>query len=83
MVTVPADFDEELVWTLTTQGQTEHAYGTLGIDQVLDNIVIASETGALGIGASNAEIRANTPPVRKKRRVVYRYITPIRLWSRV
>lgn len=63
MVTVPADFDEELVWTLTTQGQTEHAYGTLGIDQVLDNIVIASETGALGIGASNAEIRANTPPV--------------------
>lgn len=63
MVTVPADFDDELVWTLTTKGRTEHAYGTLGIDQVLDNIVIASETGALGIGASNAEIRANTPPV--------------------
>ncbi len=62
MVTVPADFDEELVWTLTTQGQTEHAYGTLGIDQVLDNIVIASETGALGIGASNAAIRANQTP---------------------
>lgn len=63
MVTVPADFDEELVWTLTTQGQTEHAYGTLGIDQVLDNIVIASETGALGIGASNAAIRANQTPM--------------------
>lgn len=63
MVTVPADFDEELVWTLTTQGQTERAYGTLGIDQALDDIVIASETGALGIGASNAEIRANQAPV--------------------
>ena len=63
MVTVPADFHEELVWTLTTQGQTERAYGTLGIDQALDEIVIASETGALGIGASNAEIRANQTPV--------------------
>ena len=63
MVTVPPDFTEELVWTLTTQGETEQAFGTLGIDQMLDNIVIASETGALGIGASNAEIRANTPPV--------------------
>ncbi len=63
MVTVPPDFTDELVWTLTTQGETEQAFGTLGIDQMLDNIVIASETGALGIGASNAEIRANTPPV--------------------
>lgn len=63
-VPVPADFgDQEMIWTLTTQGQTEYAYGTLGIDQKLDNIVIASETGALGIGASNAATRANTPPV--------------------
>lgn len=64
MVDVPADFgDQELVWTLTTAGQTERAYGTLGIDQRLDDIVIASETGALGIGASDAETRANKPPV--------------------
>lgn len=64
MVDLPADWgDEEVVWTLTTAGQTEKAYGTLGIDQRLDNIVIASETGALGIGASNAEVRANTTPV--------------------
>jgi hypothetical protein len=63
MVEVPADFgDQELVWTLTTQGETEKAYGTLGIDQRLDNIVIASETGALGIGASDAETRANQTP---------------------
>ena len=63
-VQVPADFgDQELVWTLSTQGQTEYAYGSLRRDYRLDNIVIASETGALGIGASNAETRANTPPV--------------------
>ena len=65
-VRVPADFgDQEMVWTLTTQGQTERAYGSLRIDYKLDNIVIASETGALGIGQSNAETRANTPPVLK------------------
>ena len=64
MVRVPADFgDQEMDWTLTTQGKTEHAYGSLRLDYKLDNVVIASETGALGIGASNAEIRANTPPV--------------------
>ena len=64
LVDLPADWgDEELVWTLTSAGVTEKAYGTLGIDQLIDNIVIASETGALGIGASNAEIRANQPPV--------------------
>lgn len=62
-VPVPADFgDQELVWTITTQGQTESAYGSLRIDYKLDNIVIASETGALGIGASDAETRANEPP---------------------
>ncbi len=64
MVRVPADFgDQELDWALTTQGKTEHAYASLRMDYKLDNVVIASETGALGIGASNAEIRANTPPV--------------------
>ena len=64
MVRVLADFGGgELDWALTTQGKTEHAYGSLRMDYKLDNVVIASETGALGIGASNAEIRANTPPV--------------------
>jgi len=63
-VRVPADFgDQEMVWTLTTKGKTEFAYGSLRIDYQLDNIVIASETGALGIGRSDAETRANTPPV--------------------
>ena len=63
-VRVPADFgDQELVWTLTTNGKTEHAYGSLRPDYVVDNIIIASETGALGAGTSTPESRANVPPV--------------------
>lgn len=62
-VRVPADFgDQEMVWTLTTQGKTEHAYGSLRMDYKLDDMVIASETGALGIGVSDSASRANTPP---------------------
>ena len=62
-VRVPADFgDKELVWTLTTKGKTEAAYGTLRLDYRLDYMVIASETGALGIGVSTEASRANIPP---------------------
>ena len=62
-VRVPADFgDRELVWTLTTKGKTEAAYGTLHIDYKLDYMVIASETGAISAGFTSAESRANTPP---------------------
>lgn len=64
-VPVPAGFTEkdELVWSLTSRGKTELAYATLGIDQKLDDVVKASETGALGAGSSSPEVRANTPPV--------------------
>jgi hypothetical protein len=62
-VRVPADFgDQEMVWTLTSKGVTEAAYGSLRLDYKLDYNVIASETGALGIGLSSEESRANTPP---------------------
>ncbi len=62
-VRVPSDFgDQELVWTVSAQGKTESAYGSLRTDYKLDHMVIASETGALGIGVSSAESRANTPP---------------------
>ena len=62
-VRVPADWgDRELVWTLTSQGVTEHAYASLRPDYIVDNTVIMSETGALGAGSSNAEMRANEPP---------------------
>ncbi len=63
-VRVPADWgDQELVWTLTSNGVTERAYATLRPDYIVDNTVIMSETGALGAGSSNAEMRANQAPI--------------------
>jgi hypothetical protein len=62
-VRVPKDWGEkELVWTLTTKGKTEHAYATLRLDSRTDNLVQASENGALGIGVSTPAIRANIAP---------------------
>ncbi len=63
-VRVPAGFKEkdELVWTLTTHGKTEKAYASLRPDYVLDDVVKASETGALGAGTSSPEVRGNKPP---------------------
>ena len=53
-VRVPADWGKkELVWTLTTKGKTEKAYATLREDSLVDNIVQASEQGALGAGVSS------------------------------
>ncbi len=50
-VRVPADWGKkELIWTLTTKGKTERAYATLREDSMVDNIVQASEQGALGGG---------------------------------
>jgi hypothetical protein len=64
-VRVPATFGEkdELVWTLTTHGKTEKAYATLRPDYIVDDVVKASETGALGAGTSSPEVRSNKPPV--------------------
>ena len=63
-VPVPAGFTDkdELIWTLTTQGKTEKAYASLRLDYQIDDVVRASETGALGAGSSSPEIRANKPP---------------------
>ena len=62
-VRVPADWGKkELIWTLTTKGKTERAYGTLREDSLVDNLVQASEQGAIGAGISSPEIRANQPP---------------------
>jgi hypothetical protein len=62
-VRVPKDFGtKELVWTLTTQGKTEKAYATLRTDSRVDDVVMASETGALGAGTSSPEVRANKRP---------------------
>jgi hypothetical protein len=63
-VKVPSNFTEkdELVWTLTTHGKTEKAYATLRPDYVVDDVVKASETGALGAGTSSPEVRGNKAP---------------------
>jgi hypothetical protein len=63
-VRVPSGFspDDELVWTLRANGQERWAYGTLREDLYVDNVVVMSETGALGAGSSSPEIRANVPP---------------------
>ena len=63
-VKVPTGFTEkdELIWTLTTHGKTENAYATLRSDYIVDDVVKASETGALGAGTSSPEVRGNHPP---------------------
>src|SRR5215217_2616892 len=65
-VKVPSTFSDkdELVWTLTSpNGKTERAYASLRTDYKVDDVVKASETGALGAGSSSPEIRSNKPPV--------------------
>lgn len=63
-VNVPSDWgDRELVWELTVRGETRRAYATLKPDYLVDNMVIASETGSLGAGTSSPESRANVAPV--------------------
>lgn len=63
-VVVPADWGErELVWTLNVNGVERKAYATMKADYLVDNMVIASETGSLGAGTSSPESRANIPPV--------------------
>ena len=66
-VAAPKTFTDkdELIWTLTTYGKTEKAYATLRTDYKVDDVVKASETGALGAGTSSPEVRANKPPIVK------------------
>ena len=67
-VKVPAGWTakEELIWTITSpNGKTEKAWASLREDYKVDDVVKASETGALGAGSSSPEIRANKPPVVK------------------
>jgi hypothetical protein len=63
-VQVPEGFGdrEEMIWTLTSHGKTEKAYASLRLDYVIDDVVKASETGALGAGTSSPEVRGNRPP---------------------
>ena len=85
-VPVPEDFEGELVWTLTTQGETKRAYATLRQDLLVDNMVIASETGALGAGRSDPETRANVSPTIElgmERVIAARVGQPVQLVAKV
>jgi hypothetical protein len=64
-IRVPADFeeDQDLVWTLRTQGETFMAHASLSPDYFIDNLVIMSENGSISAGFTDARLRGNTPPV--------------------
>ena len=63
-VRVPADFgDKEVVWSLTSLGRTERAYGTLKIDYFMNNMVImANNGGAGGAGGGGTVLGSNQSP---------------------
>ena len=62
-VQVPADFgDKELVWTLTTNGVTERAYGSLLVDYFVDDTVIMNNKGAGGGGGGMYDLAGNKAP---------------------
>jgi hypothetical protein len=60
-VRVPADFgNQELVWTLSSNGMTAKAYATLKPPYAVDETVMAANFGARG--PNNAEVTGNRPP---------------------
>jgi hypothetical protein len=60
-VKVPADFGtKELVWTLTRNGKTEKAYGTLLMVEELTDVVISENRG--GLGNDSVKAKPNQPP---------------------
>ena len=59
-IRVPVDFgDQELVWTLTSHGETKRAYGTLKPDYFMDNNVRMANNGAGAAG----EVFKNVGPM--------------------
>ena len=62
-VWVPADFgDQELVWTVTVNGATEKAYGTLKRDYYIDHLVVQANYGAGGAAGTTPELPDNQAP---------------------
>jgi len=65
-VRVPKDFgNRDLVWTLTTNGKTEKAYGTLKPDYVVNATVMAANYGAGGQTGTMPDLAGNVAPVLK------------------
>jgi hypothetical protein len=52
---------KELIWTLTSNGKTEHAYASLKTDYQIDSQVISTEVGG-DFGSLRDELRTNIPP---------------------
>jgi hypothetical protein len=63
-VKVPKDFgNQEVVWTITSRGQTEKAYGSLKPDYFINDIVIMNNNGAGGAGGGAPDTIGNVGPV--------------------
>jgi len=61
-VRVPSDFGKkEVVWTITRNGRTEKAYGTLLMEEQLTDVVISENRGGLANDSVTAPL--NKPPV--------------------
>ena len=62
-VRVPADFgNDEIVWTLRTQGETLTAYGTLRPEYEVDDNAIMANFGGAGASGFHPSIVGNTTP---------------------
>jgi hypothetical protein len=62
-VRVPADFGtKEVVWTLTGNGMTERAYGTLRPQYAVDETVVMANFGAGGQSGFQPGMVGNKPP---------------------
>lgn len=60
-INVPADFgDDEIVWTLTVNGRTNRAYGSLNPGYITDPELQQFDVG--DFGHNNEEMRANQAP---------------------
>ena len=64
-IRVPDDFgdDDEVVWTLTTHGETTSAYATLHPDYFLDDVAIMNNNGAGGPAGGMFNIFGNERPM--------------------
>jgi autonomous glycyl radical cofactor GrcA len=61
-IRVPKDFGKkELVWTIASNGKTEHAYASLRADYEIDKQVMSTEVGG-DLGSLRDELRTNIPP---------------------
>lgn len=63
-VRVPADFGKkELVWTLTTKGQTEKAYATLVPEYIIDNQLAMLDVGNFGRDPEGKDLLNKAPTI--------------------